>query len=77
MEWETTGRYFRDKLAMRMRAKSCGIPILLFVPCLTITTLILSLIQWKLLGFKTAIRASASGIIKVLIKKHYGYTLMK
>ncbi|OAB29506.1 ATP-grasp domain-containing protein [Flavobacterium fryxellicola] len=24
---QTTGRYFRDKLAMRMRAKSCGIPI--------------------------------------------------
>ncbi len=23
---QTTGRYFRDKLAMRMRAKSCGIP---------------------------------------------------
>jgi len=22
---QTTGRYFRDKLAMRMRAKSCGI----------------------------------------------------
>ena len=24
---QTTGRYFRDKLAMRMRAKSCGIPV--------------------------------------------------
>jgi predicted ATP-grasp superfamily ATP-dependent carboligase len=24
---QTTGRYFRDKLAMRMRAKSCGISI--------------------------------------------------
>jgi len=28
---QTTGRYFRDKLAMRMRAKSCGILIPAFV----------------------------------------------
>ncbi|WP_418262918.1 ATP-grasp domain-containing protein [Flavobacterium faecale] len=28
---QTTGRYFRDKLAMRMRSKSCGIPIPAFV----------------------------------------------
>jgi biotin carboxylase len=28
---QTTGRYFRDKLAMRMRAKSCGISIPAFV----------------------------------------------
>lgn len=29
---QTTGRYFRDKLAMRMRAKSFGIPIPAFAP---------------------------------------------
>ena len=32
---QTTGRYFRDKLAMRMRAKSCGIPIPAFCSLFT------------------------------------------
>ncbi len=31
---ETTARYFRDKLAMRMKAKECGIPVPAFVPIL-------------------------------------------
>jgi hypothetical protein len=48
---QTTGRYFRDKLAMRMRAKSCGISIPAFVLYLTIMTSILSLITFLLHGF--------------------------
>jgi hypothetical protein len=41
----------RDKLAMRMRAKSCGISIPSFVLYLTIMTSILSLITFLLHGF--------------------------
>lgn len=63
---QTTGRYFRDKLAMRMRAKSFGIPIPAFAPLFndheindfadTVAP------PWVL---KPRSEASASGIIKV------------
>ena len=63
---QTTGRYFRDKLAMRMRAKSFGIPIPAFAPLFndheinnfadTVSP------PWVL---KPRSEASASGIIKV------------
>jgi hypothetical protein len=66
---QTTGRYFRDKLAMRMRAKSCGIPIPAFCSLFndhdintfadTITA------PWVL---KPRSEASATGIIKVYDK---------
>ena len=67
---QTTGRYFRDKLAMRMRAKSCGIPIPAFCSLFndydintfadTIST------PWVL---KPRSEASAAGIIKVYDKE--------
>jgi hypothetical protein len=63
---QTTGRYFRDKLAMRMRAKSCGIPIPAFCSLFndhdinsfadTISA------PWVL---KPRSEASATGIIKI------------
>ena len=63
---QTTGRYFRDKLAMRMRAKSCGVPIPAFAALFndheinsfadTVSP------PWVL---KPRSEASASGIIKV------------
>jgi hypothetical protein len=66
---QTTGRYFRDKLAMRMRAKSCGIPIPAFCSLFndhdintfadTVTA------PWVL---KPRSEASATGIIKVYDK---------
>lgn len=68
---QTTGRYFRDKLAMRMRAKSCGISIPAFCSLFndhdintfadTITA------PWVL---KPRSEASASGIIKVYDKEN-------
>ncbi|MFV8465271.1 ATP-grasp domain-containing protein [Flavobacterium sp. LB1P62] len=67
---QTTGRYFRDKLAMRMRAKSCGISIPAFCSLFndhdinsfadTITA------PWVL---KPRSEASAAGIIKVYDKE--------
>lgn len=67
---QTTGRYFRDKLAMRMRAKSFGIPIPAFAPLFndheindfadTVSP------PWVL---KPRSEASASGIIKVYDKE--------
>jgi hypothetical protein len=63
---QTTGRYFRDKLAMRMRAKDAGIPIPAFSPLFndeeinafadTVSP------PWVL---KPRSEASASGIMKV------------
>lgn len=68
---QTTGRYFRDKLAMRMRAKSFGIPIPEFAPLFndheinnfadTVSP------PWVL---KPRSEASASGIIKVYDKEN-------
>ncbi len=67
---QTTGRYFRDKLAMRMRAKDAGIPIPSFSPLFndeeinqfadTISP------PWVL---KPRSEASASGIMKVHSKE--------
>lgn len=67
---QTTGRYFRDKLAMRMRAKSCGIPIPAFCSLFndhdinnfadTVSP------PWVL---KPRSEASSSGIIKVFDKE--------
>jgi hypothetical protein len=67
---QTTGRYFRDKLAMRMRAKDAGIPIPAFSPLFndeeinhfadTVDT------PWVL---KPRSEASASGIMKVHSKE--------
>lgn len=63
---QTTGRYFRDKLAMRMRAKNCGIPIPAFCSLFndydinTFTDTVPS--PWVL---KPRSEASATGIIKV------------
>lgn len=63
---QTTGRYFRDKLAMRMRAKSCGIPIPAFCSLFNdhdINTFADKIpAPWVL---KPRSEASASGIIKV------------
>lgn len=67
---QTTGRYFRDKLAMRMRAKSCGIPIPAFCSLFndhdinTFADTVPS--PWVL---KPRSEASSSGIIKVLDKE--------
>lgn len=67
---QTTGRYFRDKLAMRMRAKSCGIPIPAFCSLFndhdinTYADTVPS--PWVL---KPRSEASASGIIKVYDKE--------
>jgi hypothetical protein len=67
---QTTGRYFRDKLAMRMRAKDAGIPIPAFSPLFndeeinhfaqTVDA------PWVL---KPRSEASASGIMKVYSKE--------
>lgn len=63
---QTTGRYFRDKLAMRMRAKSCGISNPNFVSLFNdhdINTFADTVAPpWVL---KPRSEASASGIIKV------------
>jgi hypothetical protein len=67
---QTTGRYFRDKLAMRMRAKSCGIPIPAFCSLFNdhdINTFADTVSPpWVL---KPRSEASASGIIKVFDKE--------
>jgi hypothetical protein len=67
---QTTGRYFRDKLAMRMRAKSCGIPIPAFCSLFNdhdINTFADSIqAPWVL---KPRSEASATGIIKVFDKE--------
>ena len=63
---QTTGRYFRDKLAMRMRAKSCGIPIPAFCSLFNdhdINTFAETIeAPWVL---KPRSEASATGIIKI------------
>jgi hypothetical protein len=63
---QTTGRYFRDKLAMRMRAKSCGISIPAFCSLFNdhdINTFAGTIpAPWVL---KPRSEASAMGIIKV------------
>ena len=68
---QTTGRYFRDKLAMRMRAKSCGIPIPPFCSLFNdhdINTFANTVSPpWVL---KPRSEASASGIIKVFDKEN-------
>jgi len=67
---QTTGRYFRDKLAMRMRAKSCGIPIPAFCSLFndhdinTFADMVSP--PWVL---KPRSEASSSGIIKVFDKE--------
>ena len=67
---QTTGRYFRDKLAMRMRAKSCGIPIPTFCSLFNdhdINTFADTVsAPWVL---KPRSEASADGIIKVYDKE--------
>lgn len=67
---QTTGRYFRDKLAMRMRAKSCGIPIPAFCSLFNdhdINTFADTIeAPWVL---KPRSEASATGIIKVYDKE--------
>lgn len=67
---QTTGRYFRDKLAMRMRAKSCAIPIPAFCSLFNdhdINTFADTVAApWVL---KPRSEASASGIIKVYDKE--------
>ena len=63
---QTTGRYFRDKLAMRMRAKSCGISIPAFCSLFNdhdINSFVDVIpAPWVL---KPRSEASATGIIKV------------
>ena len=70
---QTTGRYFRDKLAMRMRAKSCGIPIPAFCSLFNdhdINTFADTIeAPWVL---KPRSEASATGIIKVYDKENLG-----
>lgn len=67
---QTTGRYFRDKLAMRMRAKSCGISIPAFCSLFNdhdINTFADTVSPpWVL---KPRSEASANGIIKVYDKE--------
>lgn len=67
---QTTGRYFRDKLAMRMRAKSCGIPIPAFCSLFNdhdINTFADTIeAPWVL---KPRSEASAAGIMKVYDKE--------
>jgi hypothetical protein len=67
---QTTGRYFRDKLAMRMRAKSCGINSPSFCSLFNdhdINTFADTVAApWVL---KPRSEASASGIIKVFDKE--------
>jgi hypothetical protein len=67
---QTTGRYFRDKLAMRMRAKSCGISNPNFCSLFNdhdINTFADTIAApWVL---KPRSEASASGIIKVFDKE--------
>ncbi|MFV8376479.1 ATP-grasp domain-containing protein [Flavobacterium sp. LB1P71] len=67
---QTTGRYFRDKLAMRMRAKSCGISIPVFCSLFNdhdINTFADTIpAPWVL---KPRSEASAAGIIKVYDKE--------
>jgi hypothetical protein len=67
---QTTGRYFRDKLAMRMRAKSCGISIPAFCSLFNdhdINTFADAIpAPWVL---KPRSEASVTGIIKVYDKE--------
>jgi hypothetical protein len=67
---QTTGRYFRDKLAMRMRAKSCGIASPAFCSLFNdhdINTFADSIpAPWVL---KPRMEASASGIIRIFDKE--------
>lgn len=67
---QTTGRYFRDKLAMRMRAKDAGIPIPAFSPLFNDTEIneFADTVSppWVL---KPRSEASASGIMKVHSKE--------
>jgi hypothetical protein len=67
---QTTGRYFRDKLAMRIRAKSCGISIPAFCSLFNdhdINTFADTIpAPWVL---KPRSEASAKGIIKVYDKE--------
>lgn len=67
---QTTGRYFRDKLAMRMRAKSCGIPVPAFCSLFNdhdINSFADTIeAPWVL---KPRSEASATGIIKVYDKE--------
>ncbi|TRX42889.1 ATP-grasp domain-containing protein [Flavobacterium restrictum] len=67
---QTTGRYFRDKLAMRMRAKSCGIRIPAFCSLFNdhdINTFADTISDpWVL---KPRSEASSTGIIKVYDKE--------
>ncbi|MFV5693214.1 ATP-grasp domain-containing protein [Flavobacterium sp. LT1R49] len=67
---QTTGRYFRDKLAMRMRAKSCGISIPAFCSLFNdhdINSFADAIpAPWVL---KPRSEASAAGIIKVYDKE--------
>jgi hypothetical protein len=67
---QTTGRYFRDKLAMRMRAKSCGISNPIFCSLFNdhdINTFADTISPpWVL---KPRSEASAAGIIKVYDKE--------
>jgi hypothetical protein len=67
---QTTGRYFRDKLAMRMRAKSCGISNPMFASLFNdhdINTFADTVpAPWVL---KPRSEASASGIIKIYDKE--------
>lgn len=66
---QTTGRYFRDKLAMRLRAKDAGIPIPAFSPLFNddeINQFADSVLApWVL---KPRSEASAAGIMKVFSK---------
>jgi hypothetical protein len=67
---QTTGRYFRDKLAMRIRAKEAGIPIPAFSPLFNDTEIneFADTVSppWVL---KPRSEASASGIMKVHSKE--------
>jgi hypothetical protein len=67
---QTTGRYFRDKLAMRIRAKEAGIPIPAFSPLFNDTEIneFADTVSppWVL---KPRSEASASGIMKVYSKE--------
>ena len=67
---QTTGRYFRDKLAMRMRAKSCGITVPAFCSLFNdhdINSFADTIeAPWVL---KPRSEASATGIIKVYDKE--------
>lgn len=73
---QTTGRYFRDKLAMRMRAKSCGISNPQFCSLFNdhdINTFADTVVApWVL---KPRSEASANGIIKIYDKETLWITI--